>query len=101
MAKESIDGYENGDVILNRVNRHVSENIGRGRLETRICTVVTYGLSMERMFEDKFVGLKSVVGVKSERIIMSIGERTVENRYYITSLDNKNLEEFVSAIRQH
>lgn len=56
---------------------------------------------MERMFEDKFVGLKSVVGVKSERIIMSIGERTVENRYYITSLDNKNLEEFVSAIRQH
>lgn len=101
LAKEIIDGYENRDVILNRVTRHTSESIGHGRLETRICTVVSYGSGMERMFKDKFVGLKSIVGVKSERIIMATGKRTQEKRYYITSLDNKNPEEISSAIRQH
>lgn len=56
---------------------------------------------MESMFKNKFVGLKSIIGVKSERIIMSTGERTQENRYYITSLDNTTPEEISSAIRQH
>ena len=101
LAKEIIDGYENRDVIFNRVTRHISESTGHGRLEKRICTVVTYGSIMESMFKNKFVGLKSIVGVKSERIIMSTGERTQENRYYITSLDNTNPEEISSAIRQH
>jgi len=101
LAKEIIDGYENRDVILNRVTRHTSESTGHGRLETRICTVVSYGSSMERMFKDKFVGLKSIVGVKSERIIMATGERTEERRYYITSLGNSNPEEIANAIRQH
>lgn len=101
LAKEIIDGYENRDVILNRVTRHTSESTGHGRLETRISTVVSYGSGMERMFKDKFVGLKSIVGVKSERIIMSTGERTEERRYYITSLGNSNPEEIANAIRQH
>ena len=101
LAREIIDGYENRDVILNRVTRHISESTGHGRLETRICTVVSYGSSMERMFKDKFVGLKSIVGVKSERIIMATGERTEERRYYITSLGNSNPEEIANAIRQH
>ena len=100
-SNEIIDGYENRDVIFNRVTRHISESTGHGRLEKRICTVVTYGSIMESMFKNKFVGLKSIIGVKSERIIMSTGERTQENRYYITSLDNTNPEEISSAIRQH
>lgn len=56
---------------------------------------------MERMFKDKFVGLKSIVGVKSERIIMATGERTEETRYYIISLENSNPEEIANAIKQH
>ena len=32
---------------------------------------------------------------------MATGERTMENRYYISSLDNTNPEEISSAIRQH
>lgn len=56
---------------------------------------------MERMFKSKFVGLKSIVGVKSERIIMATGKRTQKSRYYITSLDNTKPEEISSAIRQH
>lgn len=101
LAKKIIDGYENRDVIINRVTRHTSQNTGHGRIETRICTVVSYGSVMEKMFDDKFLGLKSIIGVRSERVIIATGECTEEKRYYITSLPNTNPEEIASAIRQH
>lgn len=100
-AKQIIDEYEDRSPIQGRVARHVSENAGHGRLETRTCTVVSYGSIMARMFKDKFAGLKSIVGVKSERTIVATGEHTQETRYYITSLDNTNPEEIATAIRQH
>lgn len=101
LAKEIIDEYENQDVIANKVTRHISENTGHGRIETRTCTVVSYGSIMKKMFGNKFEKLTSIVGVKSERIIMATGERTQENRYYITSLDNTDPQEISLAIRQH
>lgn len=101
LAQEIIGGYENRDPILNRVTRHVSENDGHGRIETRTCTVVSYGETTERMFKNKFKDLKSIIGVKSERIIKNTGESTVEYRYYITSLKNIDPEEISSYIRQH
>lgn len=73
LAKKIIDGYENRNVILNRVTRHTSESTGHGRIETRVCTVVSYGPVMEPMFKDKFAGLRSIVGMKSERIILATG----------------------------
>ena len=88
-------------MILNRVTRHTSESTGHGRLETRVCTVVSYGPVMEPMFKDKFAGLRSIVGMKSERIILATGERSEKTRYYITSLENTNPEEIANAIRQH
>lgn len=101
LAQEIIGGYEYRDPILNRVTRHVSENDGHGRIETRTCTVVSYGETTERMFKNKFKDLKSIIGVKSERIIKNTGESTVECRYYITSLKNIDPEEISSYIRQH
>ena len=47
------------------------------------------------------MGLKSIVGIKSERTIVATGEYTQEVRYYVTSLDNTKPEEIASAIRQH
>lgn len=101
LAQEIIGGYEYRDPILNRVTRHISENDGHGRIETRTCTVVSYGETTERMFKNKFKDLKSIIGVKSERIIKNTGESTVEYRYYITSLKNIDPEEISSYIRQH
>lgn len=101
LAQEIIGGYEYRDPILNRVTRHVSENDGHGRIETRTCTVVSYGETTESMFKDKFKDLKSIIGVKSERIIKKTGESTVEYRYYITSLKNIDPEKISSYIRQH
>ena len=100
-AKEIMADYEETDVDRPQAGRHISENTGHGRYERRTCTAVYYGKVMERMFKDKFVGLKSIVSVKSERTIIATGEHTVEYRYYITSLDNKKPEEISSAIRQH
>ena len=101
LAKQIIDDYQDRDEITNRVTRHVSENTGHGRIETRTCTVVSYGSIMEKMFKKKLVGLKSIVGIKSERTIVATGEYTQEVRYYVTSLDNTKPEEIASAIRQH
>ncbi len=50
------------------------------------------------MFKKKLVGLKSIVGIKSERTIVTTGEYTQEVRYYVTSLDNTKPEEIASAI---
>ena len=77
------------------------KNAGHGRIEKRNCTVVSYGSIMEKMFKEKLVGLKSVVGIKSERTIVATGEYTQEVRYYVTSLDNTRPEKIASAIRQH
>ncbi|MBO1718894.1 ISAs1 family transposase, partial [Bacteroides xylanisolvens] len=63
LAKQIIDDYQDKDEIINRVTRHVSENTGHGRIETRTCTVVSYGSIMEKMFKKKLVGLKSIVGI--------------------------------------
>ena len=93
LAKEIIDDYQDRDEIINRVIRHVSEK--------RTCTVVSYGSIMEKMFKKKLVGLKSIVGIKSERTIVATGEYTQEVRYYVTSLDNTRPEKIASAIRQH
>ena len=101
LAKQIIDDYQDRDEIINRVTRHVSENTGHGRVEKRTCTVVSYGSIMEKMFKKKLVGLKSIVGIKSERTIVATGEYTQEVRYYVTSLDNTKPEEIASAIRQH
>lgn len=84
-AKQIIDEYENRSLIQGRVPRHTSENTGHGRVETRICTVVSYGPIMEKMFKGKFERLRSIVGIKSKRIIVPSGECTQETRYYITS----------------
>lgn len=100
-AKDMMSTYEDSDYTDGRVTRHVSENTGHGRFEKRTCTVVSYGPITERMFKDKFAGLRSVVSLKSERTILATGEHSVEYRYYITSLDNSNPEEIASAIRQH
>ena len=53
------------------------------------------------MFKNKFVGLKSIVGIKSRRTIVATRETSEETRYYITSLSNDDPERIANAIRQH
>ena len=56
---------------------------------------------MQRMFKNRIVGLRSVVGITSRRSVVTSGERSEETRYYITSLSTEDPEKIASAIRQH
>lgn len=101
IVKESIDRYFDLNNTSSHVARSISENTGHGRIEKRICVVLSYGSITKEVFGNKFEGLKSVVGVRSTRIIKSTGKEVTETRYYVTSLDNKNPEEISNVIRQH
>ena len=64
----------------------VSEEIdaGHGRVEQRICTVIS-DLSMIEQ-KEQWKNLKSLVRVESERYIKSTGKTEKETRLYISSL---------------
>lgn len=100
LAKNMISGFANRE-RRNIVSRCSTTNEGHGRHEQRDCIVVSYGNLMQDMFKDKFIGLKSIVGITSKRTIIATGETTEEARYYITSLSNKDPEKIADAIRQH
>lgn len=91
LAKNMISGFANRE-RRNIVSRCSTTNEGHGRHEQRDCIVVSYGNIMQNMFKDKFIGLKSIVGITSQRTIIATGETTEEVRYYITSLSNKDPE---------
>lgn len=100
LAKNMISGFANRE-RRNIVSRCSTTNEGHGRHEQRDCIVVSYGNIMQNMFKDKFIGIKSIVGITSKRTIIATGETTEEVRYYITSLSNKDPEKIADAIRQH
>ena len=99
-AKDIIAEYTDRD-YQGIVSKHTSFDRGHGRLEERKCIVVSYGSTTQKMFKNKFEGLKSIVGILSRRTIVSTGETSEENRYYVTSLGNERPEEIANAIRKH
>jgi predicted transposase YbfD/YdcC len=68
---------------------------GHGRIETRRCQVFEKGLIVD--FEGNWSGLQSVIKITSTRQIRE--KTTVEERYYISSLDTQ--QPFNQHIRSH
>lgn len=99
-AKQLISDNKDREKV-NIVTKCHSEEKGHGRFEERTCIAVSYGKTMEPMFQNKFKGLKTIVGIISKRTITATGETSEETRYYITSLDNKDPERLASIVRQH
>lgn len=99
-AKDIIDANMHRD-YHGVVTKHTTLDRGHGREEERKCIAVSYGSATQRMFNDKFEGLKSIVGIVSRRTIVATGETSEETRYYITSLGNDKPEEIAGAIRKH
>lgn len=110
---------KNNESLLNRVEKKfgesekglragisksscIQENHGHGRIEKRICTVLTkktegfLGVNLLKEWES----LNSIVEIVSERTIKSTGETTTSKRYYITSLES-SAEEILNASRNH
>lgn len=78
---------------------HTNINSGHGRIETRTC---------QQLLIDKrwlgaacrWVGLKSIVKIKSQVHKKSTGKDTEETRWYISSLD-LDTEQALKAVRSH
>ena len=72
-------------------------NNDHGRIEQRTCIVLP--MMYCAMMRKKWKGLKSLVLIISQR--ETLEEKTTELRYYISSLDPKNPERILTAIRAH
>lgn len=71
---------------------------GHGRIETRICSVITDFKHIENT--EKWSNLKAIVRVESEREFKKTGIKESAIRYYITSL-NETPEKLQYIIRSH
>lgn len=72
-------------------------NNDHGRIESRKCIVLPLMYFM--MLKSKWKGLQSLVLIISER--ETHAEKTVEYRYYISSLDPQDPKKIMSSIRTH
>jgi predicted transposase YbfD/YdcC len=86
-------GYKN----MTHYTANDEVNNDHGRIESRKCIVLP--LMYFVMLKPKWKGLQSLVLIISERETHS--EKTVEYRYYISSLDPKDPQKIMSSIRTH
>ena len=77
----------------------INEDIGHGRIEKRVCSVITDFQFIEE--NNQWKGLKSIIKIESTREFKNSDRKTEEAvRYYISSLTN-NAELFQKQIRSH
>jgi len=79
-------------------NVNITTDFGHGRIETRTCSVIN-DLSLLDKQKD-WEGLKSIIRITSERIIKKTQKESIEQRYYITSLDADAVK-INKAVRSH
>jgi predicted transposase YbfD/YdcC len=91
-----IDEQSENDFATVTARRHVTEETGHGRQETRSSIQMPVPRSLPGL--DLWKGLKSMGMVVSE--CLRNGKKTVEIRYYISSLA-VNVKRFAHAVRSH
>lgn len=99
-AKEIISENVHKNYQYN-TTRYTTFDEGHGRSEERRYIVVSFGDITQRMFKDRFEGMRSVVGVISRRTNHTTSESSEETRYYISSLGNEDPQKIASAVRAH
>ena len=90
------------DTVVRDTN--VATGKGHGRVDRRICEVITGPVVLERLrHRNNWVGLKTVVTVTAQRTVTNTGEThtATESRYYICSLQSPSAKRMQQAVRQH
>jgi len=77
---------------------YTTTDFGHGGIETRTCSVIDDLSFLEKRNDWK--GIKSIVRITSERIIKKTQKQSIEQKYYITSL-NADAEKINKAVRSH
>lgn len=103
VAKNIFDYDKNKDLITEAS----TENKGHGRQEKRVYQLIPFnkcitdGLpTLLKNIKKKWVNLKGIGRVTSERIINLTGEITTNTRYFIVSFGD-SVDEFARAVRKH
>ena len=82
-----------------QIETDIDEDLGHGRIEKRICSVITDFQFIKS--DTKWKNLKSIIKIESTREFKNSHKETEHaTRYYISSLEN-NASWFQSAIRSH
>lgn len=81
---------------------NTSENKGHGRLEKRVCEVLSGADVITKLrHKNNWPSLNTIVKVTAERISQKTGVVTEQNRYYICSLKQPSAERIQTAVRAH
>ena len=96
--KELEQNIEDSFRFLKAEQIHEDLDAGHGRVETRKCSVITNFEYLEN--KEKWVNLKSIVKIESERYFKSTGKTEISSRIYISSLKD-TAENFQNYIRSH
>ena len=95
--KETFQNYDNLQIPMNQ-----SEQRGKnhGRVESRICDVISVAHMAQNSGKDNWMGLKTIIRITSERKIMATQKIEKEQRYYISSSE-LDADEFNRIVRSH
>jgi predicted transposase YbfD/YdcC len=89
------------DEALER-DTNTSENKGHGRIEKRVCEVLSGPDVIARLrHKNNWVSLNTVVKVTAQRTTKTTGVITEQTRYYICSLKRPSAERVQAAVRAH
>jgi len=81
---------------------NTTENSGHGRLEKRICDVLSGASVIDQLrHKNNWHSLHTIVRVTATRTNKKTGEITEATRYYICSLTNPSAERIQRAVREH
>jgi predicted transposase YbfD/YdcC len=81
---------------------HTTEDSGHGRLEKRVCDVLSGTKVIERIrHKNNWVSLNTIVRVTATRTSKKTGEVSEATRYYICSLKSPGAERIQRAVREH
>lgn len=88
--------------ILAVHSSNTTDNTGHGRLEKRVCDVLSGSTIIDQIrHKNNWVDLNTIVRVTATRTSKKTGEVTEATRYYICSLNNPSAERIQRAVREH
>jgi predicted transposase YbfD/YdcC len=81
---------------------NTSENKGHGRIEKRVCEVLSGEAVIARLrHKNNWMSLHTIVKVTAQRTTRTTGVVTEQTRYYICSIKDPSAERMQAAIRAH
>ncbi len=97
--EQLLENIEDEFRFAKTVDTNINEDLGHGRIETRVCSVIKEFQFIEE--NTKWTGLKSIIKVESIREFKNSDKPTEKaTRYYISSLCD-TAKDFQTKIRSH